>query len=114
MFVFVLLCITFCNCLEEEEKAGCFAIVSYRCIVTIKCSVALSHSAVGWFEVCDCGVSWSYSLTFLLTHSHFCVYQRLVLLLLAGTTTPNTSDIVKLRSKLVAFLNKMACTCVVA
>ena len=23
------------NQLEEEEKAGCFAIISYRCIVTI-------------------------------------------------------------------------------
>ena len=41
VFVFLLLCITlcpflFCNHLEEEEKAGCFAIiVFYRCIITI-------------------------------------------------------------------------------
>ena len=41
MFVFVLLCITlcpflFCNHLEEEEKAGCFAIIVEQIyIVTI-------------------------------------------------------------------------------
>ena len=40
VLVFVLLCFTlcaleFCNHLEEEEKAGCFAIIVYRCIVTI-------------------------------------------------------------------------------
>ena len=27
-------------------------------------SVSLLHGAVGWSAVCDCGVSWSYSLTF--------------------------------------------------
>ena len=27
-------------------------------------SVALPHGAVGWSAVCDCGISWSYSLTF--------------------------------------------------
>ena len=39
MFVFVLLCNTlcpfwFCNHLEEEEKASCFAIIVLRCIAT--------------------------------------------------------------------------------
>ena len=29
-----------------------------------KCSVALPHGASGWSAVCDCGISWSYSLTF--------------------------------------------------
>ena len=28
------------------------------------CSVALPHSAVGWSAVCNCGISWSYSLTY--------------------------------------------------
>ena len=28
-----------------------------------KCSVALTHSAVGWSAVCDCGIYWSYSHT---------------------------------------------------
>ena len=26
------------------------------------CSVSLPHGAVGWSPVCDCGISWSYSL----------------------------------------------------
>ena len=28
-----------------------------------KCSVALPHGVLDWFAVCDCGISWSYSLT---------------------------------------------------
>ena len=46
MFVFVLLCITlcpfeFCNHLEEEESAGCFAFVVLRMSCYCKCSVTL-------------------------------------------------------------------------
>ena len=49
VFVFVLICITlcqfyFCNQLEEEEKAGCFAIIILQ---------ALPHGAEGWSAVCD-------------------------------------------------------------
>ena len=29
-----------------------------------KCSGALPHVVVGWSAVCDCGISWSYSLIF--------------------------------------------------
>ena len=29
----------------------------------IKCSVALPHGAMGFSAVCDCGISWSCSLT---------------------------------------------------
>ena len=61
MFVFVLLCITlcpyFCNHLDEEEKAGCFAIIVLWMYCYYKCSVALPHGAVGWSAVCDCGIS---------------------------------------------------------
>ena len=51
MFVFVLLCITlctfkFCNHLEEEEKAGHFAIIVLHIYCYCKVSVALSHVAV--------------------------------------------------------------------
>ena len=58
VLVFVLLCITlcpfwFCNHLEEEEKAGCFAII----VLHMYCSVALPHGAVGWSAVCHCGIS---------------------------------------------------------
>ena len=58
MFVFVLLCITlFCNHLEEEERAGCFAFIVLRMYFYCKCSVTLPHGAVGWSALCDCGVS---------------------------------------------------------
>ena len=62
MFVFVLLCITlgpfyFCNHLEEEEKAGCFAIIVLQMHCYDKCSVVLPHGVVGWSAVCDCGIS---------------------------------------------------------
>ena len=61
MFVFVLLCITFCpykfcNHLEEGENAGCFAIVILQMCYYYKCSVALPRSIVGWSVVCDCGM----------------------------------------------------------
>ena len=62
MFVFVLECITlcpfeFCNHLEEEERAGCFAFVVFLMSSYCKCSLALPHSSVGWSAVCDCGIS---------------------------------------------------------
>ena len=62
MFVYVLLCITlcpflFCNHLEEEEKAGCFAIIVLRIYCYYKCSVAFTHDAADWSAVCDCGIS---------------------------------------------------------
>ena len=49
-----------------------FAIILKRCFDFIvvqmscycECSVTLPHGAVGWSAVCDCGVYWSYSLTF--------------------------------------------------
>ena len=53
-----------CNHLEEEERTSCFAFIVLRMSCYCKCSVILSHSAVGWSAVCDCGISWSYSLTF--------------------------------------------------
>ena len=62
MFVFVLFRITFCsflfcNHLEEEEKAGCFAIIVLQMYCHYKCSVALPHDATGCSEVCDCDIS---------------------------------------------------------
>ena len=40
MLVFVLVCITlchfkFCNQLDEDERAGCFALLSLGCFVTV-------------------------------------------------------------------------------
>ena len=58
MFVFVLLCITLCpfwfyNHLEEEEKAGCFAIIVFQMYYYYKCYEAIPDDAVGWSAVCD-------------------------------------------------------------
>ena len=62
MFFFVLLCITlcpfkFCNHLEEEEKAGCFAFIVLQMYCYYKYLVALPRVAVSWSAVCDCGIS---------------------------------------------------------
>ena len=43
--------------LQEEEKAGCFAIIVLQMYCYYRCSVALSHGAVGWSAVCDCASS---------------------------------------------------------
>ena len=48
----------------KEKRAGCFAFNVLRTSCNCKCPVTLSHKAVGRSAVCDCGVSWSCSLTF--------------------------------------------------
>ena len=35
----------------------CLAIIILQIYCYYKCSVALRHGAVGWSEVCDCGIS---------------------------------------------------------
>ena len=57
MLVFVLVCITvspfyFCNHLDEEERAGCFVFYCF-----FGCPAAIPCGAVGWYVVCDCGIS---------------------------------------------------------
>ena len=51
MFVFVLLCMfvpfLVCDHLEEEEIAGCFAIIVLQMFCYYKCSVTFLHDAVG-------------------------------------------------------------------
>ena len=61
VFVFVLVYITLCpfKCckhLEEEMRAGSFALTALRMSCYCKCSVALPHGAVGWSAVCECGI----------------------------------------------------------
>ena len=57
-----------CNHLAEGERAGCFNLIAFWQHVTVSVLrlflKVLSHGAVGWSTVCDCGISWSYSLTF--------------------------------------------------
>ena len=50
-------------CLEEKEKAGCFAIFVLQ-IYDFKSTLALPHGAVGLSAVFDCDISWSYSINF--------------------------------------------------
>ena len=47
----------FSNHLDEEERAGCFALIVFWMSCYCKCSVPLPHGAVGWSAVCDCGIS---------------------------------------------------------
>ena len=68
MLVFVLLCIVlsflFCNHLEEEERASYFAFIVLQMSCYCICFVTLTHGAVGWSAVCDCGIFLSNSLAF--------------------------------------------------
>ena len=50
--------ILFRNKHAEKERYGGFT------LVVLWLSVSLPHDAVGWSEVCDRGISWSFSLTF--------------------------------------------------
>ena len=61
VFVFVLVCISlcpfwFCNYLDEDKRAGCFAVI----IIWTSCchilSVGLPRGAMGWSVVYDCGI----------------------------------------------------------
>ena len=38
----------FCNHLNEEEKAGCFAFIVFQMYCHCKCSVSLPNGALGW------------------------------------------------------------------
>ena len=46
----------FCNHLEEDEKAGCFASIVYQMYCYYECAMALPRGAVDWSAVCDCGI----------------------------------------------------------
>ena len=57
---YVLLCVTlcpfwFCNHLDEEVRAGCFALFVF--LVSRDSYVALPHDVMGLSSVCDCGIS---------------------------------------------------------
>ena len=56
MFCCALFCVHshFCNHLDRDEGAGCFALFVF--LVSCDCSMALSHDATGLSAVCDCGI----------------------------------------------------------
>ena len=60
----VLCPFTFCNHLDEDERDVCFALDVLLMSFGFTCSVNLSHGAMVWLAVYDCGISRSYSLTF--------------------------------------------------
>ena len=47
------------NHLAEEESSGCFSV---SLLWLSDESVSLPHDALGWSAVCDCGISWLFSL----------------------------------------------------
>ena len=53
----------FCNHIDGDERAGCFTLFVF--LVSCAWYVALPQGAVEWYPVCDCGISWLYSLAFL-------------------------------------------------
>ena len=50
-------CRNFCNHLDEEERAACFALIVFLMSCDCYCSMALPHGPVGWSAVCNCGIS---------------------------------------------------------
>ena len=59
LFCYALLCVqsSFAIILMRKRKMVAMLLLSYRCLATVKCSVALPRSAVVWSAVCDCGIS---------------------------------------------------------
>ena len=63
VLLYVTLCpFEFCNHLDGEERAGCFALFVF--LVSRDFCAALPNGAMGLSAVCDCGISGSYSLFF--------------------------------------------------
>ena len=64
-----MFCCTLLNVLSSiaiilnGKRAGCFAWFVF--LVSRDCCVALPRGAMGLSAVCDCGISWSYSLLIL-------------------------------------------------
>ena len=48
-----------------SNRAGCFNLIVFLMACGFLYSVALVRGAEGWSAVCDCGISLSYSITFL-------------------------------------------------
>ena len=53
----------FCNHLTEEERTGCFTFFScFHVHVFVCVLMSLPQGAMGWFVICDNGISWPYPL----------------------------------------------------
>ena len=70
------------SALIKLAKANCAFNLSYDMAIAIgwiDCCVALPRSAMGLSAVCDCGISWSYSLFFIVPNSGFWCWLSKVL-----------------------------------
>ena len=76
MFCYAVLSV-FCSftviLLMKREKEGdrCFSLIVFLLVCVCYSSKPLSYGAVGWSAVCDCGISWSYSLLFWSFHVYY-------------------------------------------
>ena len=66
------------NHLDGEESTGCFTLFVF--LVSRDCCVAPPHDATALSAVCDCGISWSYSVTVLLRNPIFLWFFRVVVI----------------------------------
>ena len=87
LFCSTLCHILFCYHIAVEERAGCF--------VNGMCWLFLGF--MGWFVVCDCGISWIYALTFCKYFFKFYLVAALLYLLiridiLSGSSAGRWSD----------------------
>ena len=57
MHYFMYFLFLFCNHLDEEERADCFAFIVFLMSCYCKCPLALTHGGVGWSTVYDCVIS---------------------------------------------------------
>ena len=48
-----------------RERAGCFLMLCFWVWGPFCQFLTLPHGAIGWSVVCECGISWLYSITFL-------------------------------------------------
>ena len=46
----------------EKNELGSLHLIRYEYLVTVIVLLIFPHGAMGWYVVCDCGISWSYSL----------------------------------------------------
>ena len=62
LFCCALLCVhSIFAIILKGKRANCFALFVF--LVSRDCCVTLTRGAMGLSAVCDCGISWSYSLT---------------------------------------------------
>ena len=60
--------------IAEKETADCITLIESW--LSPYCSVSLPRGAMGWPVVCDCGISWSNSLTFCVVNSEMYTIKR--------------------------------------